>query len=1040
MHVASADLLRGLPWDEIPVKASDPAAPRGEPPASVPATPQQSVVLFDHQMNPDSTAYLFHAVIEFSIAPEVDPLQTSLDALVKAQPLLRASFHSERGRWLMTTGAADPPRVVVVSTNEPVGSARLAMATGASRPFRLDGEALVRWTLARRQDGSAALIHTEHHLVHDGASFNLILDALQQVPSVRCPTYEEYAWRSAAVDVLESRRATARLMANTLPRDLGALAPLSVAPPESALTSHVRLPLPACVTRAAQATAHREGTTLFTVMFDAFAGAVRSLWQPNGPFALGVAVANRAPEFERTIGMFVTTVPIVLPAVPQRSRLADVSTAVRSAIDQAEFDLDEYVRISRRIGIDTRASLPSIAFSKHHKPSSTVRLAGHTGSLSVGVWNGSSKFDLNVVVIEAEDLEEFELVIEYRRTFVRDEDVWTLWTRFVAALGPEPEAAPAEPTVHPEGAETAVAVWDEGERFTYGELDMRAASLQSAVQCSGSQIIGILGVAGARAVAAEYIVHRAGHTFVPLTPLAPPGHISEMVRLAGCRYVIVTEPHERATELPPDVRVLQWDDLGDCDLSVTLPAKAAEIAYILFTSGTTGTPKGVRVKARSLARLATWGAHLQDLRPGVTASQVADLGFDASIWEIWPALSCGASLRVIRDAARKDPVELLRTLVRDDVQVAFAPTPVAELLMAANWPDCALRVLGAGGDRLHAFPRAQRFVAINLYGPTEATSVSTFSHVESDRRADPTIGRPVPYGYVRIIDDHGSEAGIGRVGELWVGGEGVAAGYLDLKREQDERFVPDPFSDDARTVYRTGDLARWRSDGEIEFLGRRDRQVKISGVRVELGAVESAVLGTGLVQSVAVDVSGPQGSQKLTIYVAAARDADAVATTVTDALPTYLRGSEIIVLNQLPVNRNGKVDLPALRDRKTSAPGDGRCDSAGSATALRERLAEHLPAGDWRTTWFDAGGTSLGAAQFASWAADEYGRRVPLGELLEAPDVAAYLGLDGSMARFQADGVTPLASAIQSIARLSDDEKLELAERLLHEGRTSRQR
>lgn len=1040
VHLAPGDLLLNLPWTEIDLYDARPPAGYDcgtlDRLQAVPATPQQSIVLLDYQLHPESTAYLFHAVIEFPVAPEDATLQVLLDQIVAKNPLLLATFDSQRGRWMMTVGGSTRPRVVYTSTTEPVGSAAIATATLAGRPFRLGEEALIRWTLATRGDGSAALIHTEHHLVHDGTSFNLLLEAFAGKPARPAPSYEIYARQSAESAALASRVSKARSMADNLPSNLVALDSVYSEPHEVS-AGHLRLPLPAAVSDAIIRSSAAHAVTTFVTMLGGFADAVRSVCRPSGPFVIGVAVANREPEFADSLGMFVSTVPIVFPADPSGTRYEAEAGGVARAIQQSDFEFDEYIRCARQRGFDTRAFAPAVAFSKYRLRSRTAQMGAHEGSLTVGVWNGSSKFDLSVVVVEDEESETYELVIEYRRSFIDDDNIWTLWTRFVSGLSSTTlavELAPVPP-IHPSSDTVrGVAVMDQQDRFTYEELDALSAGLANVLNAEGAEFVGILGPSGARSVAAQYVVHRAGHTFVPLSPLSQPGHIAEMVRLAGCRYVLLTGPSVRSAELPQGIRILDWDQIPVQGDSTSLPHHAPEHAYALFTSGTTGAPKGVLVRSMSLLRLSEWGAAVQGMQPGMIVSQVADLGFDASIWEIWPAIRAGATLRVVRDEVRRDPVRLLQTLVEEEVEVAFAPTPVAELLMAAEWPPCRLRILGAGGDRLHAFSRPQTFVAMNLYGPTEATSVSTFAVVDSQAVSEPTIGRSVPYGYVRIVDEHGRAAGIDEEGELWVGGDGVAAGYLGLQQDQDARFVPDPFSLEGRVAYRTGDFARWRPDGEIDFLGRRDRQVKVSGVRLELGSVEATVLGLAPVRSIAVDVIGPADARRLVIYVAAVKGSQAVASAIIDALPSYLRGSKIVVLDSLPLNRNGKVDLAQLREHTEVPKADADNDSTSPRQRARRRLSDFLSTVDGGKSWFGAGGTSLGAAQFVAWAADELGIKYTLSELLETSNLLQYLELDTKSQPFEARKNDPEGATLIT-GTLSDLEKLELATRLLNEVR-----
>lgn len=1035
IRLAPRELLEGVAWDRLTVLDEREDALGLEAIAQsneAPISPQQKLVLFDRQLDVDSTTYHFHALVEFEQPPPVQLLQARLDMLVEAYPILLADFQCDAGEWVQHLGRMDRPLVETSVTTKAIGSPLIAVDGPANRPFRIGSEAPIRWTLATRSDGSAALIHTEHHLVHDGVSFNLLVHALEHGAAKRDSGYGRYASWQAGELRRAARLAHSVQAAESLPIDLQILQPLGGPIDAGAQFGHLRIPVPAPVWEAIERRAATANTTPFVAALGAFADAVRSLWRPSHPFTLGVAVANRPTEFGDSVGMFVSTVPIVVSSSENGPSLAGLSDSVRYASELADLDISELARKARLIGITPDAWMPSVAFSMHQQERSRINMCGHLGRIVPGVWNGSAKFPLNVILVESRDLGTRELVFEFRRSFVDYAHIWLLWTRFVSATRGEqelPAPAPSSPVCPPRAAARTVAVLDDDESFTYAELDRLARQVRGKLATEESQVIGILGPPSARLVACQYAVHRAGHTFLPMSLLSQTGGLREMAEITACRTVIATETGERVSELPEHVGVISWETLHSSSDSSPLPGAVADCAYILFTSGTTGAQKGVRVRTRSLASLATWGASILRLSNGSIVSQVADPGFDASIWEVWPALAAGATVRVVPEASRRDPFALVEALVGAGVEVAFAPTPIAELLMAAEWPSESIRILGAGGDRLHAFPRRQPFVALNLYGPTEATSVSTFAFVESSTQTQPSIGTPVPYGFVRIVDEHGSEAPVGGEGELWVGGHGVAAGYVDLPDEQDSRFVPDPFSVSGSTVYRTGDIARWNADGSIEFLGRRDRQVKIAGVRVELGSVEATVLHVDGVASVAVDVLTRGSSTVLQIYVASASLAAEIEVSVRRALPRYLQSSAISVVPRLPLDKNGKVDFAALRELNPptgTAVRGALSDRSGHADLVANRLGDFLLSPTASGSWFDLGGTSLGAAQFASWATEHLKVQVRLSDLLNAADVIDFLrGVTGRTS-LKMSGLDSV-QAIASLARdLSEHDRAEL--------------
>lgn len=499
---------------------------------------------------------------------------------------------------------------------------------------------------------------------------------------------------------------------------------------------------------------------------------------------------------------------------------------------------------------------------------------------------------------------------------------WRLWNRLMAFLEGQPHDVTALARTLATRSPTVVAVEDDDDRFTYGDL----ARLSGAAACLGTpgSVIGVFGSAGARFWATVFALYDAGLTYVPLDARQPAERLESMVRTADCAAIVDTtddmplsgfDSSPIATGLSALAPVISWSRLNDlCPVSITaddprdVPPSA--VAYIMFTSGSTGVPKGVQVTRGALAHLATWAAAELELGVGTVVSQAAAVGFDASAWEVLPAFSAGAQVKVVPDDTRVDPGEFVPWLLSHHVEVAFAPTPIAEMLIGMPWPaQTALRVLGSGGDRLHPIPPGLPFRVLNLYGPTECTIVSAASWVEPGDGMPP-IGHVVPHLYHRIVDENGIPVAPGSEGELWLGGAGLALGYAGLPDETAERFIPDPHAALAQRVYRTGDMVRERPDGQLDFLGRRDRQVKISGARVEQGEVEAILRRIPGVRSAVSTVDDRAGVKRLVLHVVP--DGTVPTSQITAAavpsLPPHLRSSRITFTDALPLTINGKVD------------------------------------------------------------------------------------------------------------------------------------
>ncbi len=400
----------------------------------------------------------------------------------------------------------------------------------------------------------------------------------------------------------------------------------------------------------------------------------------------------------------------------------------------------------------------------------------------------------------------------------------------------------------------AIALRASGTRMTYRA--MMAAVDRLAGEMAGAGIgpdepVGICLERSFQYVIAMLAAARAGGAFLPLDPAWPQERL--LFALDDARAPVVVTSSERRHLLAGANRTVILVD-GTCPAQASrirplrTRAHARDLAYVIYTSGSTGEPKGAEITQGNLLSLICWHRQAFGVTRRDRASFVASLGFDAAIWEIWPYLSAGACVVIPDESVRKSSDALQRWLIDEKVTLAFVPTPLAESMIAAQWPpDTALRFLLTGGDRLHASPvNGLPFAVVNNYGPTECTVVATSGVVPpSNRTANaPTIGRPIAGTRIHILDEHRAPVRPHQVGEIYIGGAGVGRGYRRHPELTAERFVTDPFAPDTdcgARLYRTGDLARFLADGQIEFHGRCDHQIKIRGHRVELDEILASI-------------------------------------------------------------------------------------------------------------------------------------------------------------------------------------------------------
>jgi amino acid adenylation domain-containing protein len=550
--------------------------------------------------------------------------------------------------------------------------------------------------------------------------------------------------------------------------------------------------------------------------------------------------------------------------------------------------------------------------------------------------------------------------------------------------------------------------------LTYRELDTWANQVAHRLRALGvgpDILVGLCLERSAALVVGALGILKAGGAYVPLDPAYPPERLAFMLHDAQTP-VLVTQ-QRLAERLPAGPwRVVTLDGDGPqtaraCPEPAAGAPAPAHLAYVIYTSGSTGQPKGVQITHDSLLNLVFWHRRAFTVTTADRATQLASPSFDATVWELWPYLTAGASVYLPDEETRSTPARLRDWLVAQGITISFLPTALAEGVMALEWPpQTALRILLTGADVLHHYPSPDLpFVVVNNYGPTECTVVATSgpvpptAHVSGPARP-PSIGRPIANTEVYILDDHLQPVPTGTPGELHIGGAGLARGYLNRPALTAEKFIPNPFSaQPGARLYKTGDRACFLPDGQIAFLGRIDDQIKIRGYRIEPHEIVAALNRHPAVQmSCVVAREDTPGDKRLVAYVVptpgAQPAASALRAFLATQLPDYMLPTAFVWLEALPLTPNGKVDRAALPapDAATTA-GDGAF--VAPRTPVEQRVAgivagllglEQIGMDD---NFFLLGGHSLLGAQIIARVSDSFGVDLPLHTLYAAPTVAA---------------------------------------------------
>jgi amino acid adenylation domain-containing protein len=550
----------------------------------------------------------------------------------------------------------------------------------------------------------------------------------------------------------------------------------------------------------------------------------------------------------------------------------------------------------------------------------------------------------------------------------------------------------------------ALAAAEGARRLTYAQLERDANRVARELLERGLEPEERVGVLADRSL--EYLIAilgilKAGGAYLPLDPHHPDERLDYLRRSGAVRFEIGQARF--AERAGPGFRALDAGAAG-AELAAG-PARRAgprSLAYVFYTSGSTGRPKGVLIEHRSVVNLVRVYRDVFGVGPDDRFSQIQRPGFDGSVAEIWPALASGASLHVPAEKVYLRPASLVRWLADEGITICDVPTLLAESILAETPPaGSPLRALVTGGDRLRRRPPAGfPWPLYDEYGPTENTVVSTIARVEPDGAEGPLhIGRPIANHRVRILDAKGEPVALGEIGEIHLGGIGLARGYLGPGADA-ERFFPDPFAEAAgERLYRTGDLGRLLPDGNLQYVGRVDQQVKIRGFRVELAEIEQR-LGEhpGVREALAQAVELPGGAKRLVAHYVRQPGADPpraeLRAFLAGRVPHFMVPTYLVAVPEWPRTANGKIDRAALvasddwRHARDAAPVPPRNAVDARLAAIWAELLD-VPEVGITDDFFELGGHSLAAAQVASRLERELAADLPLALFFSAPTIEA---------------------------------------------------
>lgn len=1010
------------------------------------ATRGQQQIWFSDQLAPDATFNTVPVYVEITGELDTYALAAALTAVVNRHEPLRTSYRLD-GTELVPEIALEAH--VSIATRdlrdlppaERSARAEALVAAELARRVDISGGLPLRIVLLLLEDDRHQLVLLVHHIAIDGASVAVIQDELPRCyqaavdgldvslprPSV---AFRDIAPLAGEVDHWRSELAD-------LPEPLE-LPGIRTRPAQTDFAAEA-LPLvvPEDLANAVRRTASTHRSSSFMVLLSAFSVLLHRLTGSSDIVVGSPSAGREHADTHDLVGYFVNMLAlrVRLGSDPTYREAIDVvRDTVLDALDHRDAPFHQVCEALGQTGDVDRHPIFQVVFASPPPLAGPLAAGGCVFTFTQGT-SDQGIYDLELQLPDSGS-GEMRGWVKFRTALYRRADVVDLTERFATVLGQltttpdvrlsnlsllsgdergrvvrdlnaNATAYPADATLVELFEQTVdrysgdIAVEFGGVRLTYAELDLRANRLAAhlgTLEVGTGTPVGILMDRGVDWIVAAIAVLKAGGAYLPLDPAYPLDRLQALCADASAAVVVA----DRFVELSG----VELVDLSA--MVLTCPADrpqrtlvADDLAYVMYTSGSTGMPKGVCVSHRNVVRLVR-DTNYVDFAPGDRVAQASTTTFDAATFEIWGALLNGGRLIGLPKDVALDPAALGEWLRANGIDTLFLTTSVA-MHAAREMPGAlsGLRYFVFGGEQpdehaiatLIAHPGGPRHV-VNGYGPTETTTFASSHECERAEGRVP-LGRALSNTQLYVLDQYLEPVPPMAVGELCIGGDGVGRGYVGNPALTAEKFVPDHLGGKpGARLYRTGDLARLLPDGTFEYLGRADRQVKIRGFRIEPGEVEACLHSSGLVrQAVVMPREDAAGDVSLVGYVVLEQPAeeqlDELMRHVRDALPAYLVPSALVPLDALPLTRNGKLDVRALPDPEITA----------EVLEEPQTLTEVAVANLWRqvlgaesigrdSDFFDLGGHSLKAARILTRIESELGVRLPMRSLFDHPTVA----------------------------------------------------
>lgn len=1034
---------------------------------SLPLSSAQQRLWFLERLNEGSTQYNLYSGLCLQGSLNSNFLVKSLNKIIERHEILRTSFMEEDGQPVQVVSREIRMELPLIDLTDIPKDERKKTALSlaekeAEKPFNLKNSPLMRGKLFRTDENEHILVLSAHHIIFDGWSFKILLKELEscyqayvkgkepELPPLKIQ-YPDYArWQKKRLLQDNIRRQVdywKEKLNGKLP-----VTDLPVAKKRPAVQTYegARFTgiIPDDISKRLRSTADMEGVTLYMLLLAAFKVLLYK-YTGQEEIIVGSPVANRnRVELESLIGFFTNNL-VIRTGIDAKSSFRELLKTVRDVTLEAYANQDvPFEKIVEELNLPrdmSRNPLFQVFFSLQDTPLPQVELPGLSVS-GLNIDGGTSRFDISVDINDR--TEDLEVNFEYNTNLFNSGTIARMAGHYSQVLknileNPEQEIDKIEILTSQERemilrdwndtymdfekdlcwvrlfeeqagkCPDAVAVVCGDEQMTYGELNKRANQLANYLISSGvgpETVVGIYIDRSFNMVMALLGVHKAGGAYLPMDPVFPKERLEYMAENARVP-VILTDKSLMGTLPEHSARVIcmdeSWDEIsvhGHDNPECTITP--GSLAYVIYTSGSTGKPKGVQIEHHALVNFLLSMRNNTQITGNDVLLAVTTLSFDIAGLEMFLPLVSGARVVIAGRSEVIDGQKLAELLNRRGVTLMQATPATWRMILESGWSgNRNLRIL-CGGEALPE-DLANRLMdkgscLWNVYGPTETTIWSTMVRLDSAEGTVP-IGKPIANTGVYILDRNMRPTPVGVPGELYIGGSGLARGYLWLPELTDEKFVPNPFSDCIGSrIYKTGDLARFMPDGNIEFIGRMDHQVKLRGFRIELGEIEAVLNRHEMVSgSVVVIREVMNGEKALVAYVVPqlGEDGDQVdpgllREYLKGKLPDYMIPSFFVTLNAFPMTPNGKIDRKSLPIPENT----GAVSHASGITPLND--IQKAVAGIWKDVlgrddigvnrnFFDIGGHSLLLARVRSKISKIMDIEIQIMDLFKYPTIEA---------------------------------------------------